>query len=499
MVATTSASLDWKQFEQTLFSIYWQDAQAFLAANPQESIYALALNGLYREQDGPIYLPTLSANSERAYSQMVNAPKPQSRLSEFDLDTGQLGTLRWNPPDWEWEALDSASDSQELEQLEQALLAEANKSTPAHWLRTEAHLIKTLIRICKQLTKACQKSPWASQLTPEFTVLIYVQDTQECEALARQSMGQARFLALFPSHDLDAQRRARVAALSPAQQLQYHLSCLEGIGCTELGLSRKEAQSLGEEAEAALLVMDHRQVAHALLPMLTRPGKQWRAAMLLAQMAYRDEQILTVLRQQVQAPIHSPGQESERGWCASALGALGDQEWLQQQIGGPTVPAERIAQGIAHPYRSWNSKPGTTPLHLDYAPLERALDLKHPALTQALNEELSPGGGYCSLRVADLEQALCALQSAHALVRVHAACIMGERSLGAAAGRRITPALAQALSHDSNDGVRYQAMLGLRYWKKASAAQRAAIEHAAAHDACDNIRELAQQWLGEHG
>lgn len=499
MVATTSASLDWKQFEQTLFSIYWQDAQAFLAANPQESIYALALNGLYREQDGPIYLPTLSANSERAYSEMVNAPKPQSRLSEFDLDTGQLGTLRWNPPDWEWEALDSASDSQELEQLEQALLAEANKSTPAHWLRTEAHLIKALIRICKQLTKACQKSPWASQLTPEFAVLIYVQDTQECEALARQSMGQARFLALFPSHDLDAQRRARVAALSPAQQLQYHLSCLEGIECTELGLSRKEAQSLGEEAEAALLVMDHRQVAHALLPMLTRPGKQWRAAMLLAQMAYRDEQILTALRQQVQASIHSPGQESERGWCASALGALGDQEWLQQQIGNTAVPAERIAQGIAHPYRSWNSKPGTTPLHLDYAPLERALDLKHPALTQALNEELSPGGGYCSLRVADLEQALCALQSAHALVRVHAACIMGERSLGAAAGRRITPALAQALSHDSNDGVRYQAMLGLRYWKKASAAQRAAIEHAAAHDACDNIRELAQQWLGEHG
>ncbi len=499
MVATTSASLDWKQFEQTLFSIYWQDAQAFLAANPQESIYALALNGLYREQDGPIYLPTLSANSERAYSQRVNAPKPQSRLSEFDLDTGRLGTLRWNPPDWEWEALDSATDSQELGQLEQALLAEANKSTPAHWLRTEAHLIKALIRICKQLTKVCQKSPWASQLTPEFAVLIYVQDTQECEALARQSMGQARFLALFPSHDLDAQRRARVAALSPAQQLQYHLSCLEGIGCTELGLSRKEAQSLGEEAEAALLVMDHRQVAHALLPMLTRPGKQWRAAMRLAQMAYRDEQILTALRQQVQAPIHSPGQESERGWCASALGALGDQEWLQQQIGSAAVPAERIAQGVAYPYRSWNSKPGTTPLHLDYAPLERALDLKHPALTQALNKELSPGGGYCSLRVEDLEQALCALQSAHALVRVHAACIMGERSLGAAAGRRITPALAQALSQDSNDGVRYQAMLGLRYWKKASAAQRAAIEHAAEHDACDNIRQLAQQWLGEHG
>jgi hypothetical protein len=74
---------------------------------------------------------------------------------------------------------------------------------------------------------------------------------------------------------------------------------------------------------------------------------------------------------------------------------------------------------------------------------------------------------------------------------------MGERSLGAAAGRRITPVLAQALSHDSNEGVRYQAMLGL-VLEKASAAQRAAIEHAAEHDASDNIRELAQQWLNEH-
>ena len=498
MVATTSASLDWKQFEQTLFSIYWQDAQAFLAANPQESIYALALNGLYREEDGPIYLPTLCANSEQAYSQMVNAPEPQGRLSEFDLDTGQLGSLRWNPPDWEWEELDSASDSQDLEQLEQALLAEANKSTPAHWLRTEAQLIKALIRICKQLTKACQKSPWSGQLTPEFAVLIYVEDTQECEAMARESMGEARFLALFPGHDQQAQRRARVAALSPAQQLQYHLSCLEGIGCPELGLSPKEAQLLGEEAETALLAMNHSQVAHALLPMLNRPGKQWRAAMLLAQIAYRDEQVLTALRQQVQAPIRSTREESERGWCASALGSLGDQEWLQQQIGAMAVPVDRIAQGIAYPYRAWNSKPGTTALHLDYAPLERALNLKHPALTRALNEELSPGTGYCSLRVEDLEQALLALQSVHALVRVHAACIMGERSLGAAAGRRITPVLAQALSHDRNEGVRYQAMLGLRYWKKAGTAQRATIEHAAEHDASDHIRKLAQQWLNEH-
>ena len=66
MPATTLPPLDWKQFEQSLLELYWQQAQAFLAAHPREEIYALALNGLYREEDGPIYLPTLAANSEQA-------------------------------------------------------------------------------------------------------------------------------------------------------------------------------------------------------------------------------------------------------------------------------------------------------------------------------------------------------------------------------------------------------------------------------------------------
>ena len=54
-------------------------------------------------------------------------------------------------------------------------------------------------------------------------------------------------------------------------------------------------------------------------------------------------------------------------------------------------------------------------------------------LQDAIKEELKPGCGYCELRITNLDEALRGLQSSHALIRIHAAVIMGERSLGAAA------------------------------------------------------------------
>ena len=497
MPAISPTTLDWKQFEQSLFDIYWRDVQAFLAAHPDDTFYAFALSGLYREEDGPIYLPTLAANSEQAYAEVL-ASYQKKGISEFSADAGQLGSLRWNPADWSWEELDINSEGSAFQQLNDALIAEANSSTPAHWLRAEARLLKVLISICKALTKACKKSASASQLSPQFAVLLITLDDEESEQLARQSLGEPLFLKLFPSHDKDAQRRYRIAALPIAQQLQYHLACLQGVALEELGLSAQDTSLLGEEAETALLSMDHALVAHALLPVLSRPQAQWRAAMMLAQMAWHDEAVLAALRQQVQQPLKQRSEESGRNWCASALGAIGDQDWLLQQVSTVALPAERIAQGIAHPYRAWNSKPGTTALHLNYAPLEQALSLNHQALTAALGEELAPGTGFCSLRSADLDEAIRGLQSPHLLVRVHAACIMGERSLGAAAGKRIIAALAQALRRDDNEDVRYQAMLGLQDWKKASISQLAEIQHAAKHDASENVRELAQEWLDEY-
>lgn len=505
MSATSLPPLDWKQFEQSLLNHYWQQVQSFLAAHPQEQIYAFALDSLYRETDGPIYLPTLAANSERAYADMARGYDKSAQFADFVLDTGQLGSLRWNPPDWEWEELDDAghaSDQQAFEQLGLALIAEANRSTTAHWHRTEARLLKVLASICKALTKACKKSVWAGQLTKQFAVLVCLADAHDSELLAKQSVGEARFAQLFPSHDKSAQRRKQVAAMPVAEQLRFHIACLQGQPNEEFGLSAEDALMLQEEAQVAVLNMEPSMAATALLALLQSPIR-WKAAMLLSQLAYKDEQVLQALRQHVARPLKHRHDESALDWCARALGALNDHEWLLAQCLDHSMPPERVAAGLSHPFHSWGDKPGAKPVRLNYQPLEQALALSPEQaivreLQDAIAEELKPGCGYCELHIADLDEALRGLQSSQALIRIHAAVIMGERSLGAAAGKRILPALVHALRHDMDEDVRYQAMLSLQYWKKAVTSHRSDIEYAALHDQSDDVRELAQQWLNDH-
>ena len=502
MPATTPPPLDWKQFEQSLLDHCWQQVQSFLAAHPQEQIYAFALDSLYRETDGPIYLPTLAANSERAYADMVSGYDKSARFADFALDIGQIGSLRWNPPDWEWEELDDAGDPQAFEQLGQALIAEANRGSTAHWQRTEARLLKVLVSVCKALTKACKQSVWAGQLTKQFAVLICLADAHDSELLAKQSVGEARFTQLFPSHDKSAQRRKQVAAMPVAGQLRFHIACLQGLPNEEFGLSAEDALMSQEEAQLAVLNMEPSITATALLALLESPIR-WKAAMLLSQLAYKDEQVLQALRQQVARPLKHRHDESALDWCARALGALNDHEWLLAQCLNHAMPPERVAAGLCHPFHSWGDKPGAKPVRLNYQPLEQALALspEQPIvreLQDAIKEELKPGCGYCELHIADLDEALRGLQSSHALIRIHAAAIMGERSVGAAAGKRILPALAHALRHDMNEDVRYQAMLSLQYWKKAAASHRSDIEYAAQHGTSNDVRELAQQWLDDY-
>ena len=363
-------------------------------------------------------------------------------------------------------------------------------------------MLKVLVSICKALTKACKQSVWAGQLTKQFAVLICLADAHDSELLAKQSVGDARFAQLFPSHDKSAQRRKRVAAMPAAEQMRFHIACLQGRPNEEFGLSAEDALMYQEEAQIAVLNMEPSLAATALLALLESPIG-WKAAMLLSQLAYKDEQVLQTLRQQVVRPLKHRHDESALDWCARALGALNDHEWLLTQCLHHNMPPERAATGLCHPFHSWGDKPGATPVRLNYQPLEQALALSPEQqivreLQDAIQEELKPGCGYCELQTADLDEALRGLQSSHALIRIHAASIMGERSLGAAAGKRILPALAHTLSHDKDEDVRYQAMLSLGYWKKAAASQRSNIEHAAQHDAGDDVRELAQEWLDEY-
>jgi hypothetical protein len=487
--APMPTGLDWKYLEQTLFQAYWSDAQAFLKDHPDQHVYAFALAEMYRELDGPIYLPVLAANSEEAYAELA---------TDKDDHPDHLSHIRWNPPDWGWAFLGEDQRSPELTAAEQMLIAEASRSSEAHWKRTEAKLLKLLIKISKALMKAAKQSEWRTQLTTNFIVWLSLQDDAEGAEIARQCLGGACFTRLFTAHDAEAVERRRVAAMPADMQLRYHLACLQGLAQESLGLTRERATNLREEALDALSNLDNTAVAHALLPLLAQSNQQWRAAMVLAQLAFVDDRVIQALRTQVLKPAKNHMEESGRNWCASALAALGDSAWLLEQLDGkPGITPERIASGIAHPYRSWNSKPHATPLTLDYGPLEEALT--HSSLHEALSKELSPGCGYCILRDSDIDAALRGLHSPHALVRTHAAAIMGERSLGAKAGKHLTAALAHTLRHDTDQGVRFQAMLSLHGWRKAGCIYQADIQHAALNDPHDVVREAATRWLQAFG
>lgn len=487
--ALMPTDLDWKRLEQTLFQAYWNDAQAFLKAHPDQHVYAFALTEMYRELDGPIYLPVLAANSEEAYAELAT--------DEGDRPD-HLGHLRWNPPDWGWAFLGEDQRSPEVTAAEHMLIAEATRGSEAHWKRTEAKLLKLLVKISKALMKAAKQSEWHAQLTTDFIVWLSLQDDAEGVDIARQCLGTTRFVHLFTAHDAEALERRRVAAMPADMQLRYHLACLQGLPQESLGLSRERATSLREEAQDALHGLDGAAVSHALLPLLEQPNQQWRAAMMLAQIAYVDGDVIQALRTQVLKPVKNHLEEAGRSWCARALAALGDSSWLLGQLTSPSgLTPERVATGIAHLYHSWNSKPHTTPLALDYGPLEQAL--QHGALQKALEDELSPGCGYCILRNSDIDNALRGLHSPHALVRTHAAAIMGERGLGAHAGKRLTAALAHAVRHDVDHNVRFQSMLSLHDWKKTGCAYQDDVQHAALHDPHDAVREAATRWLQAFG
>src|SRR5690606_1834094 len=80
-------------------------------------------------------------------------------------------------------------------------------------------------------------------------------------------------------------------------------------------------------------------------------------------------------------------------------------------------PEDIAARGIAAPFTSFRDR-GAHPL-LNYAPLEEAIR-RYPDLEQALEVELSPGSGYCTLDPEEYDVARAALNSRFEVVRRHA-------------------------------------------------------------------------------
>lgn len=68
----------------------------------------------------------------------------------------------------------------------------------------------------------------------------------------------------------------------------------------------------------------------------------------------------------------------------------------------------------------------------------------------------------------DLSELIRGLNSAHVVIRQHAAFVAGDRALGKAVSKKLLPTLAEKLT-DPVPNVRLLALLALSYWKSDAA------------------------------
>lgn len=359
-------------------------------------VRALALHEVYRELDGPIALPMLAVDIAR----------------EADAEA------RWSPPDWAFPELPLRKRT--LAQLARALERHATSGSQAHWRRVERRVANLLIRVVRRLR---DQAPTLLETTPNFVA--FWDDAEGGPELMQKTI-PARLretLGLAPAQAAPARRRRGVTAA--------HVEALAGLD--------------SDAARAALVSLGGR-AAPALLGVLDDPERGWQAARVLGELPRPTPVVIEALR----------ARAADGGWCARALGNLGDLEWLAEQ------PVEVATAGLAAalPGEFARRRP------LDYAPLEGYLDgLSTAARRRAERALMAMGTG--EIVVDDVDEAIRGLGSRFSSLRRHAASVLGERGLGRAAGKRILPALAGAL-RDRSVKARRTALVSLMAWKSAA-------------------------------
>ncbi|SCX72865.1 DUF4303 domain-containing protein [Variovorax sp. EL159] len=454
----------WKALEPLIVEDALRALRELLDDNPDEQFYAVAFQGMYRELDGPIYLPALSANS-------VDARE--------DEPSGDFWTAEWSPPDWRWDDIQFAGAA--LNAAADAACEITRNDTRAAWLLAERECIDMLVSAARKIRAALGNAP---QLTPDFVVFLH--DEENGLDLARRCIGDAAFGALFPKEAVAEQERLRVAAL-PVE---------ERVGWLIGRLGRFDGRPVESEDAQKWLVDIGAPAVPALLELLARPrGKfGWEAARMLGHIGLATPEVLAALRKK----LHAPAEPSTHAWCAATLAYLGDSDWLFEQLAAWRGDPERAAvavRGLCAPYSAFRDP---TPVALDYRPLETLLS-DAAAIAEVVHEKLKPGSSYCTLRPGEIDEALRGMASAHAFVRRHAASVADDRGLGAAAGERILPALADRLAHDEDADVRWQAARSLAAWKRAALPWQATVQRAALHDADERVREAARDCVDALG
>lgn len=435
--------MDWKRLEEAFAATATRAIRKVLRQNRDQTFYALALHESYRELDGPIKLPWAAVNS----------------VQRLTADGEDGPPYDYAPANWLWRDIDVAS--KELDRLYAALNEEANRGTQNQWRRTERRFLATMVRVVKRLYKTFKDD---KQTTDDF--IAYFDDEDDGEELLQKCVPK-RLLRKHFGHFEEQQRAEQKLDKSPKQKrLARYLA--------DLSAYEDKLVAMGESAVDGLLGK-------------LKDDDGWMAAGALGRIGVADKRVIQALRKEVRK---SSGAAM---WSAFALGFLGDHDFLLKQADNDATRKCAVS-GIVASLLSW-ANGCVTPIPLSYAPLERLLAKKCRKCSQLALRELEPGRGTIQIRPEDVDEAIRGLASPHLVIRQHAACVLGERSLGKAAGAKILPALVQAFE-DRHANVRRLALVNISYWKAAAKPYLKDIRRMTRDDD-PNVRAAARYVLEE--
>jgi hypothetical protein len=418
-----SKDFSWRSFESELGAVLHNALAALATESNGAKFYACALFAVYREEDGVISLPTLAVACESG--------------AALPGDEGFWGE-RWNPPDWSHPAVGLSREV--CERLEKGLCAEACRSTPEHWQKVEQRLFHVLVRLARKLRKDL---PSLLPATPDF--VCFVHDEELGFQLASQSIPQNLIEKHFAPQLREGAPRNDLGSMAEDERARYLVT---RFGCYE-GVTTNVAQEELLKLRSAALP--------ALIDTLDDPDHGWTAAMVLGRIGIPDRDAIAALRKGAQGHL----------WYSTALGMLGDHDWLSVQTSDVAINglcARLMAISQAEPC-----------LPLDYRPLEQFLDNAEEEARAMVEQQLEPGCSYVDVLASDAEETVRGMRSAHAVVRWHAASVAGERRLGKKAGSLLLPALATLLD-DQHPFVRRLAALSIGYWKAEARKLRPLLE-----------------------
>jgi hypothetical protein len=398
--------IDWKKFEEAVFDAALAALTRLMDRNAA-SFYAAAFDEFYAEEDGPIAMPCLAANSA------------ENLVGKEDA--------RWSSPDWKWTQIKFVTP--EVRKLHRGLEKAAVSQDEALWLQTHARFIDAFVNIAKRLSAELRKR---HRVGKEFGVFVFTED-DEVEVL-RRCMTPVKFKKLFPRLEME---RGRVKERDRGP-LDGKLRDLR----QDIHGYQKEILKLGAQALPMLRDALHDQ------------EQAWVAADTLAKIGIPDAKAIAVLKQRARQGDESAFHD------AIALALLGQGDFLLKLADSAKTRAI-AARGICSLYSIWVNW-RQQPWHLDYRPLE--LLLAKPGCKSLVKELCSAP---CEIKESSVDEALRGLQSKHVVIREHAVTVLGDRRLGAKSAVRVLPALADRL-HDRVANVRRRAILALVYWKKAA-------------------------------